>query len=425
MTTRRASATAERAGHPDRHAMIAEPRKINPLLRLVIWGVERELQQRFVPGRLMGWAPRMAIPLAVVGWFGDYPGQLRLGGGAGRAAEQRLLSLVSIAASLAAGSPYCVAANAGTQPAGVTAAEIEALLRGTDVSQVPTFTPRERLAVSFARHISSTPLNFPDDFLAELTSTFDPREIVTLASVAAAINYQARLIEALGVPAPAFKIDTRPRSNGDGWRALVVYESMLGATHEVADAVARGLRAAAPAARVELIAARDAGPEVVREVDLLIVGAPTHFQRLPSRLSRFAARRDAGSSPSLRQDALGPGVREWLRRLPSDVTGHAAAFDTRLDVWKKPQRLHDAPPATRPSRFSGGAANGIARRLRRLGYRLVAGPEGFFVYEGEDDCPLREAERERAESWGRSLIAGQTAPRSGSPNGSPVDKPLP
>lgn len=54
MTTRRASATAERAGHPDRHAMIAEPRKINPLLRLVIWGVERELQQRFVPGRLMG-----------------------------------------------------------------------------------------------------------------------------------------------------------------------------------------------------------------------------------------------------------------------------------------------------------------------------------------------------------------------------------
>jgi hypothetical protein len=66
--------------------------------------------------------------------------------------------------------------------------------------------------------------------------------------------------------------------------------------------------------------------------------------------------------------------------------GNAAAFDTRL-----------------PSRMAGGAARGIARRLRRHGYHLVSDPEGFVV----DDAygPLRAGEIERAKEWGAQLIS--------------------
>jgi hypothetical protein len=53
--------------------------------------------------------------------------------------------------------------------------------------------------------------------------------------------------------------------------------------------------------------------------------------------------------------------------------------------------------------MAGGAARGIARRLRRHGYHLVMDPEGFVV----DDAygPLRAGEIERAKEWGAQLIS--------------------
>jgi flavodoxin len=59
-------------------------------------------------------------------------------------------------------------------------------------------------------------------------------------------------------------------------RATVVYESLLGRTREVAEAVAEGLRAAAPGAVVDCRPVVDAGPDL-GQVDLLVVGGPTHF----------------------------------------------------------------------------------------------------------------------------------------------------
>jgi hypothetical protein len=52
---------------------------------------------------------------------------------------------------------------------------------------------------------------------------------------------------------------------------------------------------------------------------------------------------------------------------------------------------------------AGGAARGIARRLRRHDYHLVSDPEGFIV----DDSygPLRTGEVERAKQWGAQLVS--------------------
>jgi hypothetical protein len=179
--------------------------------------------------------------------------------------------------------------------------------------------------------------------------------------------------------------------------AVIVFESLLGNTRRVAEAIAAGISDAHPDARVSCGTAAAVGAEAAT-ADLLIVGAPTHFFGLPSRRSRRLWTRSyqpvhgsGTSGPALEPDAEGPGVREWLDGMgPVERDRLAAAFDTRLRR------------AT-----SGAAARRIARRLRRAGYRLAVPPAGFFV----DDMtgPLGRGELDRARTWGAGLITQQVA----------------
>src|SRR5262245_29362950 len=100
-------------------------------------------------------------------------------------------------------------------------------------------------------------------------------------------------------------------------RALLVYESMFGCTREVAGAVAQGLADAG--FDVDLREVGEAPTDVVGEVDLLVVGAPTHA----FSLSRPSTRRDAvrQGAPAA---AAETGLREWLGALTTDP-GHRPA----------------------------------------------------------------------------------------------------
>jgi flavodoxin len=59
-------------------------------------------------------------------------------------------------------------------------------------------------------------------------------------------------------------------------KITIVYESMFGNTHEVAQAISDGLREAQPDADMECVAVGDAPPELIRSTDLLIVGSDAH-----------------------------------------------------------------------------------------------------------------------------------------------------
>jgi flavodoxin len=161
-------------------------------------------------------------------------------------------------------------------------------------------------------------------------------------------------------------------------RSLVVYESWFGNTERIARIVADALAAEGD---VELISVDDELPPL-DEFDLLVVGAPTHVRGLSSRMSRKGALEQQGREAG----DVGVGVREWLAELPLDGQLPVAVFDTR---------------AHKAELLVGSAAHGIARRLRRRGYRLVAETESFFV-EGTPG-PLEDGELERAEEWGREL----------------------
>lgn len=165
--------------------------------------------------------------------------------------------------------------------------------------------------------------------------------------------------------------------------ALVVYESVYGNTRAIAEAVGEGL-GGAQVLPVYVAAQRP------WDVDLLVVGGPTHMHGLSTLHSRrmaVAAAEEDGGEVHTEPGAGEPGLRAWLRGLHAREGARAAAFDTRLD---------------RSPWVTGMAARGIAKRLRHHGYGVL-GTESFLVEDGEG--PLADGELDRARTWGAELAA--------------------
>ncbi|WP_214110456.1 flavodoxin family protein [Acrocarpospora catenulata] len=164
-------------------------------------------------------------------------------------------------------------------------------------------------------------------------------------------------------------------------RALVVYESMFGNTKKIAEEVAYGLMARIP---TEVLEVGSAPAELPENVTLLVVGGPTHVMGMSRATTRKSAEDQAEDGILSR----GEGIREWLATLragaPAESPVAAAAFDTRI---RGP--------------FSGSAAKGAHKALRRHHLRLVSPPMDFHVTGTKG--PLVAGEAERAREWGRSL----------------------
>jgi hypothetical protein len=164
-------------------------------------------------------------------------------------------------------------------------------------------------------------------------------------------------------------------------RALVVFESMFGNTEKIAGAVARGLQL--EGIDTGLVEVRSAPHRLAADLDLLVVGGPTHG----FSMSRASTRADAvrQGAPSERATT---GLREWLEcvELDAERAPELATFDTRVT------KVRWLPQAAGPS---------AARAGRRRGLETIAKPHGFLV----DDIhgPLVEHELERAVEWGRHL----------------------
>lgn len=177
--------------------------------------------------------------------------------------------------------------------------------------------------------------------------------------------------------------------------ALVVYESMYGATRAVAEAVAEGLAGTGTVRVVEVgaLSAEPGGHDLPDDVDLLVVGGPTH----QFGLSRPSSRAEAAKRAPDGLVSAGDGVREWLAaaRLPAGL--RAAAFDTSI---------------LRP-RLPGAASRSLERRLRRRGARMVAPPRSFEV---DKTGALAEGTLDAARAWGAGL-RGSEAAVGGHPGG--------
>jgi hypothetical protein len=166
-------------------------------------------------------------------------------------------------------------------------------------------------------------------------------------------------------------------------RALVVFESMFGNTEKVAGAVARGLQL--EGIDTGLVEVGSAPDRLDGDVDLLVVGGPTHA----FGMSRPSTRADAVRRGAAEERAT-TGLREWLESVELDG-GHRpvlAAFDTRVT------KVRWLPQAAGPA---------AARTGRRRGLRPVTRAVGFLV--DDTQRPLEPGELDRAAEWGRQLAA--------------------
>jgi Flavodoxin len=179
-------------------------------------------------------------------------------------------------------------------------------------------------------------------------------------------------------------------------RVMVVFESMYGNTHTVADRIAAGFGAGFD---VRVVPVGEA-PVAPQEFDLLVVGGPTHLHNMTTGRSREAAVKAADDDASLHVEEFAlDGLRDWFGSLAPGAGRPAAAFDTRVDG--KPL-------------LTGRASKGIAKRLRHDGYELLVEPESFLV----DHDRLLDGEADRAQAWGAALAAAVLA---ATPVGDPAD----
>jgi Flavodoxin domain len=170
-------------------------------------------------------------------------------------------------------------------------------------------------------------------------------------------------------------------------KAVVVYESMYGNTHLIAEAIAEGLRGTSDEVVVAPVC--DATRQLLGDADLIVVGGPTHVHGMSRENTRKAAVEAAGTEGSdleVEPDAEGPGLRTWFETV-DELPPMAAAFDTRLKA---------------PALVTGRASNGIAKRLRTHGSTLVAAPVSFMVTK---ESHLLDEETTHAREWGTQLGA--------------------
>ncbi len=160
--------------------------------------------------------------------------------------------------------------------------------------------------------------------------------------------------------------------------AVVVFETLWGNTEQLAREVAAGLGLES----TDVVDAVSAPAMLEDDVDLLVVGGPTHAFSMSTDKTREAAQQQGAENIPRR------GIREWIASLASpgrDI--RVATFDTRV---------------TSP-RLPGSAAKKAMKRLVALGFRPAAKPHTFGVhgYSG----PVADGELERARRWGEELAA--------------------
>ena len=144
---------------------------------------------------------------------------------------------------------------------------------------------------------------------------------------------------------------------------LVIYFSKYGNTHKVAEIIGTKCQMNG---NTRVLSLGDVNPTDLVNIDLVIMGTPTHRMNLPE------------------------AARGAFDQLPKRILKGklVAAFDTS---YKMNEFLE---------RFT--AAKKLARKLRKLGGKRLVPPETFYVIEKEG--PLYEGELERAKSWADLIL---------------------
>jgi len=147
-------------------------------------------------------------------------------------------------------------------------------------------------------------------------------------------------------------------------KVLIVYDTVspMKITAKVAETIGEALTD--KGIEVEPFFVKDVDQTTIKNYDCLIVGAPTMYFRASS------------------------GIMQFLNSLPEkDFSGQlAAAFDTQMQMW-----------------WSGNAAKGIEKKLKKLGLEIVAPPLIAYVEGKTNQMQLKDGELEKTKNWAQEV----------------------
>lgn len=158
-------------------------------------------------------------------------------------------------------------------------------------------------------------------------------------------------------------------------KTIILYHSYFGNTEKIASSIKEGLDSYS---EVTLKKFEAATPEMVKDINLLIVGTPTRaFRPTPLAVS-------------------------FLKKLPANSLAgiKIAAFDTRISVKDANSKFLSFMAG-----LFGYAAEPLQNLMIKKGGRAAGNPEGFYVKGNEG--PMTDGELKRASQWAASLIVGK------------------
>lgn len=177
-------------------AYINPPQRIPFFLKIGIMISNKVTKKDLLAPKLLAWYPKVAISSGVLESLVAH-GKKDL--------NPRILKLIRIQSSICVACPFCVDMNSFEyEKDGITIEEMQGLEGSKALSEIHSFSKKERLVVEYAKIISGTPVEVPMELIAALKEEFTEREIVILSSTAAQVNYWARMLVALGVPPAGF-----------------------------------------------------------------------------------------------------------------------------------------------------------------------------------------------------------------------------
>jgi alkylhydroperoxidase family enzyme len=177
-------------------AYVNPPKKIPIFLKIGIWIAEKQLHKTILPARILAWFPKAAVGAGIMeSLVAHKDGNI----------SERLLKLVRMQVSFTASCPFCIDLNSAEySELQITQEEIEALQERREFDSVISLSNREKLALMYAKALTSTPISIKLSLLNSMRDNFTEREIVIIVSTIAQVNFWTRLIQGIGVKPAGF-----------------------------------------------------------------------------------------------------------------------------------------------------------------------------------------------------------------------------
>ncbi len=182
-------------------SLINPPKKIPYFSQILLKQAEKQFEKELLPGRILTWSTDLGVASGFLEMYVEK--------GAAKILDPRMIYLIRMQVSYYVSCPFAIDVNSWKyKDHNISVEEIQGLQGKKDLNKISTFSERELTALRYACALSETPVNFDGQLLEDVRHLFSQEEIVAVATLAAKVNYWARLIEAWRIKPVGYTADT-------------------------------------------------------------------------------------------------------------------------------------------------------------------------------------------------------------------------